>query len=218
MTGGSLTTSVNARRRPASRHTTSIPFWASSFEIVPPPAPDPISPGPHDIAVLNIRELGSIRVDLLPELAPTTVAHFSKLAREGYYAGTTFHRVIPGFMMQGGDPNSRDADPRNDGKGGGTGIKSEFSDVSHLRGTVSLANRGNRNTGGSQFFIVHEDSPHLDGGFSVFGRVIEGLDVLDAIAEVEIDTYGRYGPRARPHPVDVVIESIEIELVDLSRL
>lgn len=181
-------------------------------------APDPISSGPHDVAVLKIRNLGSIRFELLPELAPNTVAHFSKLAQQDYYAGTTFHRVVPGFMIQGGDPNSRDADPRNDGKGGGTGIQSEFSGVSHVRGIVSLANRGNRDTGGSQFFIVHADAPHLDGNYSVFGRVIEGLDVVDAITELEIDTYGRYGPEARPHPVDVVIESIHIEPADRSQL
>jgi cyclophilin family peptidyl-prolyl cis-trans isomerase len=183
----------------------------SDLDSAKPATPDLISSGPHDIAVLKIRELGSIRFELLPELAPITVAHFSRLAREGLYSGTTFHRVIPGFMIQGGDPLSKDNDPRNDGKGGGTGVESEYSDVPQVRGIVSLAHRGNPNTGGSQFFIMHGSAPHLDGKFSVFGRVIEGLDVLDAIAEVEIDTYGRYGPEARPHPENVVIESIHIE-------
>lgn len=181
-------------------------------------AADLISPGPHDVAVLTIRDLGSIRFELFPELAPITVAHFTKLANKGFYDGTTFHRVIPGYMIQGGDPNSRDKDPRNDGKGGGTGIKSEFTAVSHERGIVSLAHRGNYDTGGSQFFIIHENTPSLDGNFSVFGRVIEGMDVVDTITEVEIDTFGRYGPEARPYPVDVVIESVRIESVGQASL
>jgi peptidyl-prolyl cis-trans isomerase B (cyclophilin B) len=179
---------------------------------------DPASPAPRDVAVLQIRGLGTIRFELLPESAPIAVTHFSQLAQEGFYAGTTFHRVIPGFMMQGGDPNSRDADPRNDGKGGGTGVPVEFSDVPQIRGIVSLAHRGNPNTAGSQFFILHADAPHLDGNYSVFGRVIEGLEVIDAITEVEIDTYGRYGPESRPYPVDVVIESVRIEPADRSTL
>ncbi len=183
-----------------------------------PGADDLIASGPHDIAVLEIRGLGTIRFELLPELAPATVDHFTELARKGFYDGTTFHRVIPGFMIQGGDPNSKDSDPRNDGKGGGTGVVSEFSPIPQLRGIVSLAHRGNRNTGGSQFFIVHEDSPHLNGNFSAFGRVIEGLDVLDAITEVEIDTYGRYGPEARPYPEDVVIESVQVIPADQAAL
>jgi peptidyl-prolyl cis-trans isomerase B (cyclophilin B) len=119
-------------------------------------------------------------------------------------------------MIQAGDPASRDPDPRLVGGGGpGYEIQDEFSDFPHTRGVVSMANKGGRNSGGSQFFIVHQDSPHLDGRFSVFGRVIEGIEVVDAITEVEIDTYGRYGPTDRPYPVPVVIESVRIERADV---
>jgi peptidyl-prolyl cis-trans isomerase B (cyclophilin B) len=180
-----------------------------------PTAADLISAGPHDQAVIEIRNLGEIRLDLLPELAPKTVANFAKLAGEGFYDGTTFHRVIPDFMIQGGDPNSKDHDPRNDGEGGpGYGIPDEFSELPHERGIVSMANRSNPGTGGSQFFIIHRDAPHLDGRYSAFGRVVEGIEVVDAITQVEIDTYGRYGPQNLPYPDPVVIETIRIEPAD----
>jgi cyclophilin family peptidyl-prolyl cis-trans isomerase len=171
-----------------------------------------IDDGPHDVAVLTIRDLGTIRIELLPEVAPKTVENFVKLANEGFYDRTKFHRVIPGFMIQGGDPNTRGKDPRTYGKGGpGYKIPDEFSDLPHNRGAVSMANAGVPNTGASQFFIVHGDATHLDGRHTVFGRVIEGMDVADAITELEIDTYGRYGPRNRPHPVSAVVESVRIE-------
>jgi peptidyl-prolyl cis-trans isomerase B (cyclophilin B) len=98
------------------------------------------------------------------------------------------------------------------GSGGpGYDIPDEFSDLSHARGVVAMANKGRPNSGGSQFFIVHQDSPGLDGRFSVFGRIVEGIEVVDAISEVEIDTYGRYGPAERPYPIPVLIESVRIE-------
>ena len=175
-------------------------------------AEDLVREGPHDHAIIEIRDLGSIRIELLPEIAPQTVENFIKLAEERFYEGITFHRVIPGFMLQAGDPGSRNPDPRLVGSGGpGYEIPDEFSDFPHTRGVVSMANTGGRNSGGSQFFIVHRDSPRLDGQFSVFGRVVEGIEVVDAITEVEIDTYGRYGPVNRPYPVPVVIESVRIE-------
>jgi len=180
--------------------------------VVKPTAAQLIAAGPHDQAVIEIRKLGEIRLDLLPELAPKTVLNFVKLANDGFYDGTTFHRVIPDFMIQGGDPNSKDHDPRNDGEGGpGYGIPDEFSELPHARGIVSMANYSSPNTSGSQFFIVHQDSPHLDGHFNAFGRVVEGIEVVDAITEVELDTYGRYGPRDLPYPEPVVIETIRIE-------
>jgi len=181
-------------------------------EAVKPTAAELIAAGPHDQAVIEIQGLGAIRLDLLPELAPKTVANFVKLANEGFYDGTTFHRVIPDFMIQGGDPKSKDHDPRNDGEGGpGYGIPDEFNELPHTRGVVAMANRGSPKTGGSQFFIVHQDSPHLDGKFSAFGRIVEGIEVVDAITQVELDTYGRYGPQGRPYPEPVVIETIRIE-------
>ena len=102
-------------------------------------------------------------------------------------------------MIQGGCPNTRNADPRDDGKGGGERfLEDEFSDLPHGRGAVSMANRGSRNSGGTQFFIVQGDASHLDGKHTVFGRVIEGMEVVDAIAKLEIDKFGRYGPPDRP--------------------
>jgi peptidyl-prolyl cis-trans isomerase B (cyclophilin B) len=171
-----------------------------------------IEDGPHDTAVLDMGELGTIRIELLPELAPRSVENFVALAESGFYNGTTFHRVIPGFMIQGGDPATKNPDPRDDGNGGpGYGIEDEFTDYPHVRGTVSMANKGRPGSGGSQFFITQQDVPRLDGDYSVFGRVVEGFSVVDAITELEIDTYGRYGPQNRPYPVSAVIQSLRIE-------
>jgi len=171
-----------------------------------------LQPGPHPMAVLRVKDLGTIRIELLPEAAPKTVAQFEQLASEGYYDRTSFHRVIPGFMIQGGCPNTRNADPRDDGNGGGDrALEDEFSDLPHGRGAVSMANRGSRNSGGTQFFILHGDAPHLDGKHTVFGRLVEGIEVVDAITKLEIDKFGRYGPPDRPYPVSAVVESIRIE-------
>ncbi|MEE2663032.1 MAG: peptidylprolyl isomerase [Myxococcota bacterium] len=169
-------------------------------------APEPVEPtrwswpdGAHPHALIEVAGLGTIEIELYPELAPNTVANFQKLAAQGFYDGTTFHRVIPGFMIQGGDANTRNDDPRDDGAGGpGYTIEDEFSDAPHLRGAVSMANRGAPATGGSQFFIVHADSQHLDRDHSLFGRVVSGMDVVDRIAEVERDIAGRWGPKNRP--------------------
>jgi cyclophilin family peptidyl-prolyl cis-trans isomerase len=171
-----------------------------------------IADGPHPVAVVRVKDLGTLRFELLPEVAPKTVAQFEKLAGEGFYDGTSFHRVIPEFMIQGGCPNTLDADPRNDGKGGGDHLlEDEFNDLPHLRGSVAMANRGSRNSGGTQFFVVQRDAPYLDGKHTIFGRVIEGIEVVDAITRLEIDKFGRYGPPDRPYPVSAVVESIRIE-------
>lgn len=165
----------------------------------------------RDIAVFSVKDFGEMRVELYDHKAPKTVENFKKLAGEGFYDGTTFHRVIPGFMIQGGDPNTKDRDPRNDGRGGpGYTIPGEVNDTKHVRGVISMANRGRPDTAGSQFFIVVKDAPHLDDGYSAFGRVVEGMDVADRIVAVERDEYGRHGPRDRPLE-NVVVESIRIE-------
>lgn len=178
----------------------------SAAAAVPEPAP-----GTLPVAVLQMRDHGEIRIELLEHRAPQTVANFEKLANEGFYAGTTFHRVVPGFMLQGGDPNSKNRDPRDDGHGGpGYTIPDELGAASHLRGVVSMANNGHPNTGGSQFFIMLADKPHLDEKHTSFGRVVAGMDVVDAIAAVERDVYGRHGPPERPLE-DVVMESVTIE-------
>jgi cyclophilin family peptidyl-prolyl cis-trans isomerase len=182
-------------------------------------APDPAAEalarvaasGPHEVAVLAMGDLGEIRIELLPELAPATVEHWKALAASGYFDGTNFHRVIPGFMIQGGDPLSRNHDPRDDGKGGPDyTIADELTGWPQRRGTVSMANKGQPNSAGSQFFILHGDAPHLDGHFTAFGRVVAGMDVVDAITRLEIDKYGRYGPRDRPYPRAATIESVRI--------
>jgi peptidyl-prolyl cis-trans isomerase B (cyclophilin B) len=179
-------------------------------------AEDLVAKGPHTHAIIEIRDIGNIRIELLPEVAPQTVENFIKLAEEGFYEGILFHRVIPEFMIQAGDPASGEADPRLVGSGNpGYHIEDEFSEFPHTRGVVSMANRGSRNSGGSQFYIVHEDSPSLDQHYAAFGRVVEGIEIVDAITKVEIDTYGRYGPTDRPHPVPVVIDAVRIERPDV---
>jgi cyclophilin family peptidyl-prolyl cis-trans isomerase len=162
------------------------------------------------IAVLVVTGFGEIRIALRPDVAPLTVANFQKLADTKFYDGTTFHRVIPSFVIQGGDPNSTDRDPRNDGMGGpGWAIEDEPSGISHRRGVLSMANAG-PNTGGSQFFVLVADRPDLDGRHTAFGRVVEGMEVVDRIVAVERDQYGRHGPTDRPL-ANVVIESIVVE-------
>ena len=192
------------------------PRGATGHEHAEPPASvarAEIEDGPHPVAVVRMRDLGELRIELLPELAPKTVANFTKLANEGFYDGIRFHRVIPNFVIQGGCPLTKNKDPRDDGRGGtGYELPDEFTDYAHVRGTVAVANRGAPGTNsGSQFFIVHRDAPELNGLYSVFGRTVSGLETLDAIAALEIDKYGRYGPEDRPFPVEAVIESIRVQ-------
>lgn len=166
--------------------------------------------GPREVAVLTIEGMGEIHIALYPELAPQTVAAFKSRSADAFYEGSTFHRVIPEFMIQGGDPNTKDDDPSNDGVGGpGYSLPDEFSRASHRRGTVSMANTGQPDSGGSQFFIVHQNNPALDGKYSVFGRVVQGMDVVDAITEVDRDESGRWGPHDRPLE-NVVIQSVDV--------
>ena len=141
----------------------------------------------RQIAVIETN-FGNIVIQLFPDVAPGHVENFVKLAQDGFYDGTTFHRVIPDFMIQGGDPNSKDEDRSNDGQGGpGYTINAEFSDVPHKRGILSMARAQDPNSAGSQFFIVVKDSNFLDGQYTVFGEVIEGMDVADKIVNVERD-------------------------------
>ncbi len=131
---------------------------------------------------------GKISFKLIPELAPETVRNFEKLAREGFYDATLFHRVIPGFMIQGGDPNTKTDNKGSWGTGGpGYNIKAEFSSRSHLRGMVSMARSQDPDSAGSQFFIVTSDSTFLDRQYTVFGEVTEGMDIADKIVNLERD-------------------------------
>jgi peptidyl-prolyl cis-trans isomerase B (cyclophilin B) len=132
--------------------------------------------------------LGTIVFKLLPDLAPETVRNFEKLAKDGFYNGTLFHRVIPGFMIQGGDPNTKSGNKSTWGMGGpGHTIKAEFSSRSHHRGIVSMARSQDPNSAGSQFFIVTTDSTFLDRQYTVFGEVLEGMDVADKIVNLRRD-------------------------------
>ena len=131
---------------------------------------------------------GSIKFNLLPELAPETVRNFLKLAKSGFYNGTLFHRVIPGFMIQGGDPNTKSSDKSMWGQGGpGYNLKAEFNSRSHLRGIVSMARAADPDSAGSQFFIVTSDSTFLDKQYTVFGEVTEGMEVADKIVNLPRD-------------------------------
>lgn len=135
---------------------------------------------------------GNIKLELFPQDAPKTAANFVKLAESGFYDNTTFHRVIPDFMIQGGDPLSKDDNPANDGTGGpGYMFEDEINSRKIVRGALAMANAG-PNTNGSQFFIVTADAaPWLDGKHTVFGQVLDGLDVVTAIAGVERDNNDR---------------------------
>ena len=126
---------------------------------------------------------------LLPELAPEHVRNFVKLARDGFYNGTLFHRIIPGFMIQGGDPNTKDSSLKSQWGMGGPGytIKAEFNTRSHLKGIVSMARSQDPDRAGSQFFIVTSDSTFLDREYTVFGEVTDGMDVADKIVNLPRD-------------------------------
>jgi len=122
-----------------------------------------------------VTENGEIMIELYPDSAPNTVANFKALAGKGYYDGLLFHRVIPGFMAQGGDPDGR-------GTGGpGYSVKAEFNDRRHVRGTLAMARSQNPDSAGSQFYICFDAQPHLDRQYTIFGQVTEGMDVVDQI-------------------------------------
>jgi peptidyl-prolyl cis-trans isomerase B (cyclophilin B) len=132
-------------------------------------------------AVIGTR-LGNIELKFFPDVAPNHANNFIELARKGFYDGTTFHRVIPGFMIQGGDPNTKDHDKSKHGMGDpGYKLKAEFNDKPHKRGILSMARSGHPDSAGSQFFICVADAPHLDRQYTVFGEVVSGLDVVDKI-------------------------------------
>jgi peptidyl-prolyl cis-trans isomerase B (cyclophilin B) len=157
-------------------------------------------------AVIHTR-FGDVRLRFFPEVAPNHVNNFLELAREGFYNGTTFHRVIPGFMIQGGDPLTREMDRSKHGAGGPDyRLKAEFSDRPHQRGALSMARSAHPDSAGSQFFICVADAPHLDGQYTVFGEVVEGMDVVDQIAAEPRDR--RDNPKER---VEMKVEIVTAE-------
>jgi len=149
-------------------------------------------------------DFGSIKFSLLPDIAPETVRNFLEFAKSGFYNGTLFHRVIPGFMIQGGDPNTKNPDKSTWGQGGpGHYLKAEFSSRSHLRGIVSMARAADPDSAGSQFFIVTSDSTFLDKQYTVFGEVIDGMEVADKIVDLPRD--GNDCPKQEAKMLEVTI-------------
>ena len=158
---------------------------------------------PHPTAVIRVRDYGDIELELYQDVAPNTVANFISLAKDGFYNGLTFHRIVPGFVLQGGDP-------LGNGYGGpGYSIKGEFSDngfennLKHEAGVISTARSQSYDSAGSQFFIMHEDAPHLDGQYAAFGHVVSGMDAVDEIAATATDWNDK--PRT-----PVVMEKVEV--------
>ena len=147
---------------------------------------------------------GDIKFSLLPDNAPETVRNFTELTKSGFYNGTLFHRVIPGFMIQGGDPNTKNSDKSVWGQGGpGYNLKAEFNSRSHLRGIVSMARANDPDSAGSQFFIVTSDSTFLDKQYTVFGEVVDGMEVADKIVNLPRD--GNDCPNQEAKMLEVII-------------
>jgi len=154
-------------------------------------------------------ETGVIKAELYPDVAPNSVNNFISLIKDGYYDGLIFHRVISGFMIQGGCPQGT-------GMGGpGYSIKGEFTmngfknDLKHDRGVLSMARAMSPNSAGSQFFIMHQVAPHLDGQYAAFGKVIEGMDVVDAIADTKVDWNDR--PKSKQVMKKVTVETFGVD-------
>ena len=158
------------------------------------------------VVTLQLKDKGQVKIELYPDIAPNTVNNFLSLVGKGFYDGLTFHRVILGFMVQGGDP-------KGIGIGGpGYSIRGEFvqngfeNKLKHKRGVISMARSAHPDSAGSQFFIMVEDAPHLDGAYAAFGKVIEGMDHVDAVARAEKD-------RNDKPLVDQIIEKAQFDLM-----
>ena len=157
----------------------------------------------NEIAIIET-SLGNIEFELLEDVAPGHVQNFKDLANSDFYNGTIFHRVIPGFMVQGGDPNTKSDDRSSHGMGGpGHTIKAEFNDEPHVRGVVSMARSQDPDSAGSQFFVVVKDSDFLDGQYTAFARVISGMDVADKIVDSPRDD--------KDNPIDRIEMKVTIE-------
>ena len=157
----------------------------------------------NEVAVIET-SVGNIEFEFLEDKAPGHAQNFKELANNDFYNGTIFHRVIPGFMIQGGDPNTKNEDRSSHGMGGpGHTIKAEFNDEPHVRGIVSMARSQEPDSAGSQFFVVVKDSDFLDGQYTAFGRVISGMDVADQIVESQRDE--------RDNPINRIEMKVTIE-------
>jgi len=156
-------------------------------------------------AILKTK-FGEMEIVFFPELAPKHVESFVKLAKSGFFNGTIFHRVIPGFMIQGGDPNTKDPSKvRSYGTGGpGYTLPAEFSKVAHEKGILSAARTADPNSAGSQFFLMADKATHLDGQYTIFGEVVKGLDIIDKIVSQPRD------PRDNPlERIEMTVEIVE---------
>jgi len=150
---------------------------------------------------------GTIKLEFFEDKAPGHVKNFKDLANKNFYDGTTFHRVIPGFMIQGGDPNSKSDDRSSHGTGGpGHTIDAEFNDTKHNRGVLSMARSQDPNSAGSQFFICVKDAHFLDGQYTAFGKVVEGMDVADKIVNEPRDANDNPEQRMEMKSVSIVQE------------
>lgn len=157
-------------------------------------APGAVAPNEGDQVVIFNTNLGRIVLKLFPDVAPKHVESFTSLVGKGFYDGILFHRVIPGFVIQGGDPNTKDQPRHSHGTGGpGYSVPAEFNDIPHTRGILSMARSSDPNSGGSQFFICVDRVASLDRQYTVFGQVVEGMDVVDAIVNLPRDS------RDNPH-------------------
>jgi len=168
-------------------------------------------PAAAEVAVLKFKDFGDIVVEFFPDVAPKTVENFKKLAKDKFYDGTQSHRLIPGFMIQLGDPLTKDASKEAFWGTGDPGykIKAEFNDRSHDKGVLSMARSQNPDSAGSQFFICFKRVAHLDRQYTVFGKVLKGMDVLDKLDAVPVG--GAQGSKPqRP----VLVESIKIVPAD----
>lgn len=159
---------------------------------------------------MSVKDFGVIELELYPDIAPITVENFVSLVKDGFYDGLTFHRIVSGFMIQGGDPNG------NGSGGSEKEIKGEFSSngvensLSHVRGVISMARSQDPNSASSQFFIMHEDGTYLDGNYAAFGKVTKGIEVVDEIAAVEVKA-AYSGATEKSTPVNpVYIEYIKV--------
>jgi peptidyl-prolyl cis-trans isomerase B (cyclophilin B) len=176
-------------------------------------AESPTMNASNEVAVIKTSE-GEMVVQFWTDAAPKTIENFKKLAREGFYDGTIFHRIVKGFMIQGGDPNSKDPAKENSyGEGGPSyKIKAEFNDHSHQRGVISMARSSDPDSAGSQFFICLAPVPRLDHQYTTFGKLIKGADVLEKIGDTPV-TRNSSGEMSKPTN-RVVIESIKIVPAD----
>jgi len=164
-----------------------------------------------EVAVIKTNE-GDLVVELWPEVAPKTVENFKKLAGEGFYDGTAFHRIVKGFMIQGGDPLSRKEDPLVGTGGPGYKIKAEFNDRPHQRGVISMARSQHPDSAGSQFFICLDEASFLNGQYTAFGKLVQGDEVLGRIGDTPT-TQGGGGEKSKPTQ-RIGVESIRIVPAD----